>query len=150
MKCNVKERKFIKKGYKRRLRIKGSPYFKEKVRQALKLIKTAGYYDFLKAHIHCIVEINGLTQLRISEATIWANKYAVENPVDAAGRFIQEACYMQIHAEGNYRHEGLIELRSFEKRIDFLKKLREKSRKQDVKRDCDRLIRMWNESLLIY
>ena len=143
-------REFAEKNRKRRLRIKGSLYFKEKVRQALKLVKTAGYYNLLRTHIHCIKEINGLTQLSISEAAIWANRYAVENPVDAAGRFIQEAYYMQLHIEGKYPHEGMIELRSFEKRIEFCKKLREKSREQNVKRDCDELIKMWNESLLIY
>jgi exonuclease III len=133
-----------------RLKIEGSSDFKEKVRQALKLVRAAGYYDFLRNHIRCIKEINGLTQLRVSEATIWANKYAVENPVDAAGRFIQEAYRMKIRSEGKYPHEGIIELKSFEKRIEFLKKLMEKSRKQEVKSDCERLIKMWNESLLIY
>ncbi|MBS7648155.1 MAG: hypothetical protein QXK89_05435 [Candidatus Bathyarchaeia archaeon] len=137
-------------GRRRRLKIEGGRDFKERVHQALKLVRTAGYYDFLKTYIRCIKEINGLTQLRVSEATIWANKYAVENPVDAAGRFIQEAYYMQIHLEGKYPHEGVIELHTFEKRIEFLKKLREKSRKQEVKNECERLIRMWNENLLIY
>jgi len=134
----------------RRLKIEGSLDFKEKVRLALKLVRAAGYYDFFRNYIRCIKEIDGLTQLRVSEATIWANKYAVENPVDAAGRFVQEACRMQIHLEGKYPHEGIIELKSFEKRIEFLKKLMEKSRKQEVKSDCERLIKMWNESLLIY
>ncbi|MCX8171116.1 MAG: hypothetical protein N3E47_03980 [Candidatus Bathyarchaeota archaeon] len=121
------------------------------MRQALNLVKTAGYYDFLKTYIRCIKEIDGLTQLRVSEATIWANKYAVENPVDAASRFIQEACYMQIGGTlAEPYHEGLLELKSFEKRIEFLKKLREKSRKSEVKFACDELLRMWNESLLIY
>jgi len=135
---------------KNRLKIEGSSDFKEKVRQALKLVKSAGYYDFLRTYIRCIREIDGLTQLRVSEATIWANKYAVEDPVDAAGRFIQEAYYMQMHLEGEQMHEGMMELRSFEKRVEFLKKLREKSRKQEIKSKCERLIRMWDENLLIY
>lgn len=138
------------KSRKHHLRIEGSRFFKEKVRQALKLVKTAGYYDFLRTYIRCIKEIDGLTQLRASEATIWANKYAVENPVDAASRFIQEACYMQIRSEGEHHHEGILEFRSFEKRIEFLEKLREKSRKRNVKRECEKLIKMWNESLLVY
>lgn len=137
-------------GGKSRLKIVGSPDFKEMVRRALKLVKAAGYYDFLRTYIHCIKEIDGLTQLKVSEATIWANKYAVENPVDAAGRFIQEAYYMKMHVEGEYPHEGIIELRSFEKRIEFLKKLMEKSRNREVKSECERLIEMWNENLLIY
>lgn len=135
-----------------RLRIIGDPDFKVKVRQALKLIKAAGYYNYLRKYIRCIKEIEGLTQLRVSEATIWANKYAVEDPVDAAGRFIQEACYMQMQLESQQlgSHEGMVELRSFEKRIEFLKKLREKTRKREIKDACDKLIKMWNENLLIY
>ncbi|MEM3479438.1 MAG: hypothetical protein QW702_07320 [Candidatus Bathyarchaeia archaeon] len=145
--------KTVKIGEVHRLRIEGSSDFKAMVRKALKLIKTAGYYDFLRTYIYCIREINGLTQLRVSEATIWANKYAVENPVDAAGRFIQEAYYVQMQLEEERiesYHAGLLELKSFEKRIEFLKKLGEKSRKLEVKNECDRLLRMWNESLLIY
>ena len=133
-----------------RLKIEGSSDFKEKVRLALKLVRAAGYYDFLRNHIRCIKEINGLTQLRVSEATIWANKYAVENPADAAGRFIQEAYYMQMHLEGEQMHEGMMELKSFEKRIEFLKKLRDKSRRREIKSKCERLIRMWDENFLIY
>jgi len=133
-----------------RLKIVGSPDFKDMVRKALKLVKTVGYYDFLRTYIRCIKEIDGLTQLKVSEATIWANKYAVENPVDAAGRFIQEAYYMKIYLEREYPHEGIIELKSFEKRIEFLNKLREKSRNQEVKSECERLIKMWNENFLVY
>ncbi|MEM2455263.1 MAG: hypothetical protein QXN21_04910 [Candidatus Bathyarchaeia archaeon] len=135
-----------------RLRIIGDPDFKVKVRKALKLIKATGYYNYLRTYIRCIKEIKGLTQLRVSEATIWANKYAVEDPVDAAGRFIQEACYMQMQLESQQLrfHEGIVELQSFEKRIEFLKKLREKTRKREIKDACDKLIKMWNENLLIY
>ncbi|MEM1544312.1 MAG: hypothetical protein QW804_05025 [Candidatus Bathyarchaeia archaeon] len=134
----------------RRLRVEGSPDFRARVHEALKLVRVAGYYDFLRTHIKCIREIDGLTQLRVSEATIWANKYAVENPVDAASRFVQEAHYVQMHLEGRQLHEGMLEYLSFEKRIEFLKRLMERSRSQEVKRECERLIRMWDESLLIY
>ncbi|MBS7606643.1 hypothetical protein KEJ14_02225 [Candidatus Bathyarchaeota archaeon] len=142
----------INKSRSLRLRVIGSHDFKTNVRKALKLIKAAGYYDYLRRYIHCIKEIEGLTQLRVSEATIWANKYAVEDPVDAAGRFIQEACYMQMQLENQQSgsHEGIMELRSFEKRIEFLKKLKEKSRRREIKDACDKLIKMWHENLLIY
>jgi len=130
--------------------IEGSGEFREKVQMALKLIEMAGYYDPLKRYILCIKEIEGLTQLRVSEATIWANKYAVEDPVDAAGRFIQEAYYMKIQAEGEQAHEGIMEFKAFEKRIEFLEKLRELSQDEEVKRRCENLIKMWDESLLIY
>ncbi|MEM1587273.1 MAG: hypothetical protein QXX99_06140 [Candidatus Bathyarchaeia archaeon] len=133
-----------------RLKIEGGREFKEKVRRALKLIKAAGYYDFFKTYIRCIKEIGGLTQLRVSEATIWANKYAVEDPIDAAGRFIQEAYYMKMQAEDERGHEGVLEFKSFEKRIEFLKKLMKVSGDEEVRRRCEELIKMWDESLLIY
>ncbi|MBS7641487.1 hypothetical protein KEJ12_07640 [Candidatus Bathyarchaeota archaeon] len=132
------------------LKIEGSRDFREKVKQALNLIKTTGYYDFFKTYICCIKEIKGFTQLRVSEATIWANMQAIEDPIDAAGRFIQEAYYMKICAEGEEVHEGIIEFKTFEKRIEFLKKLMEISQDEEVKRGCERLIKMWDESLLIY
>ncbi|MEM1515616.1 MAG: hypothetical protein QXH24_06165 [Candidatus Bathyarchaeia archaeon] len=134
----------------RELRVEGSGEFREKVQRALELIKIAGYYDFFKTYICCIKEIEGFTQLRVSEATIWANKYAIDDPVDAAGRLIQEAYYMMMQIEGEETSESIIEFRAFEKRIEFLKKLMEISQDENIRKGCEKLIRMWNESLLIY
>ncbi|MEM3696230.1 MAG: hypothetical protein QXQ94_01825 [Candidatus Bathyarchaeia archaeon] len=145
-----KAKEFVDKGYKHRLKIKGDAVFKEKVRQALKLVKTAGYYDFLRTYIRCIVEIDGLTQLRESEASIWANRYAVENPIDAASLFVQKAHHMQEYLEGKLYYGGMAEKRSVEVRMEFLKKLMEKSRKKDVKNECEKLLKIWSESFLIY
>ncbi|NWF86954.1 hypothetical protein HXY32_04000 [Candidatus Bathyarchaeota archaeon] len=90
-----KAKELVDKGYKHRLRAKGSPDFKQKVKQALQLVKTAGCYDFLRTYIRSITEIDGLTQLREADAAIWTNKYAVENPVDAASLFVQKANNMK-------------------------------------------------------
>ncbi|MGQ9530036.1 MAG: hypothetical protein ACUVQX_00620 [Candidatus Bathycorpusculaceae bacterium] len=145
-----KAKEIIDKGYRHRLRIKGSTVFKEKVNQALKLVKTAGYYEFLSTYIRSIVEIDGLTQLRESEASIWANRYAVENPVDAASLFVQKAHHMMEYLEGKLYYGGMAEKRSVEKRMEFLKKLKEKSRKEEVKSECERLLKFWSESFLVY
>lgn len=115
-----KARELISKGYKHRLTVKGSPNFKRKVKQARKLLKTAGYYDFLRTNIRNIVEIDGLTQLREADAAIWANKYAVENPVDAASVFVQKTYQMKEYLEGKPYYGGEAERRSVEKRIEFL------------------------------
>jgi hypothetical protein len=139
----------VKKGHRHRLRVKGSPNFKQKVKSALSLVKTAGYRDFLRTYISSIVEIDGLTQLRESEAAIWANKYAVKNPVDAASLFIQKANHMKEYIEGRLYYGGEAEKRSTEKRIEFLKMLKEKSRKKEVKEECARLLRSWNESVFL-
>jgi hypothetical protein len=145
-----KAKELIDEGYKHRLRIKGNTVFKEKVRQALKLVKTAGYYDFLRTYIRLIMEIDGLTQLRESEASIWANKYAVENPVDAASLFVQKAHHMREYLEGKLYYGGMAEKRSVEKRIKFLKVLKEKTRENKIKAECEKLLKFWDESSLVY
>ena len=137
----------VKKGYMHRLRVKGSRPFKLKVKDALKLIKTAGFYDFLRTYIRGIVEIDGFTQLREADAKIWTNNYAVENPVDAASLFIQKANHMMEYIRGKMYFGGAAEARSVQKRISFLKSLRDKSRNKEVKEECERLLKIWAESV---
>ncbi|MGQ9539240.1 MAG: hypothetical protein ACUVTE_06665 [Candidatus Bathycorpusculaceae bacterium] len=149
-KGEVKEaERLVKKGYKHRLRVKGSPDFKQKVKAALKLVKTAGYYDFLRTYIKGVVEIDGFTQLRESEASIWANKYAVANSVDAASLFIQKANHMKEYLEGKLYYGGEAERRSVKERIKFLEALKKKSRKREVKEECERLLKSWSESVFL-
>lgn len=143
-------KELVEKGYKHRLRVKGSQNFKKKARQALQLIKTADYYDFLRSYIRCILEIDGLTQLRESEAAIWANIYALESPVDAASLFVQKAHHMKEYLEGKLYYGGEAEKRSVQKRIEFIKKLQLKTRKTEIKNECERLLNLWNESFLVY
>jgi hypothetical protein len=144
-----KAKELVDKGYKHRLRVKGSSIFKQKVNQALKLVKTASHYEFLRTYIRSIIEIDGLTQLREAEAAIWANKYAVANPVDAASLFVQKANHMKEYLEGKLYYGGAAEKRSVEKRIEFLKTLKKKSREKEVKEECERLLSSWNESVFL-
>ena len=90
----------IKEGYKHVLTVEGSPKFIQKVKKTLELVKTAGYYELLITYIRQIKEIDGITQLRETEAGIWANKFAVENPVDAASLLIQKVNQMKEYLEG--------------------------------------------------
>jgi hypothetical protein len=143
-------KELVDEGYMHNLTVEGSSDFKEKVNSALKLIKTAGYSDFLKAHIRKIIEIDGITQLRETEAAIWANKFAVENPVDAASLFIQKAYHMKEYLEGELYYGGNAEKRSVAKRIEFLQTLAEKSQDKTVKDECERLLQMWKESSLAF
>jgi hypothetical protein len=143
-------KELIDEGYRHRLRINGSQDFKMKVKHALRLVKTAGLYDFLRTYIRSIIEIDGLTQLREAEAAIWANKYAVENPVDAASLFIQKANHMKEYLEGKLYYGGAAEKRSIEKRMEFLETLKRKSRNKAVREECERLLKLWSESLLVY
>jgi hypothetical protein len=145
-----KASELIGKGHKHRLTVKGSPAFRQKVRRALELVRTAGYYDFLRTYIRRIEETDGLTQLRNADAAIWANVYAVEDSVDAASMFIQKANHMQEYLELKHYYGGEAEKRSVAKRIEFLEVLRTRSREQEVKAECDRLLRLWRDSFLVY
>jgi hypothetical protein len=139
-------RELVNKGYKHSLTVEGSPNFKQKVNQALELVKTAGYYEFLRTYIRKIMEIDGLTQLRETEVEIWANKFAVKNPVDAASLLIQKANHMKEYLEGELYYGGTAEKRSVEKRMEFLEVLKEKSQDESVKEECARLLQMWKDS----
>jgi len=143
-------RELVYKGYKHSLTVEGSPNFKQKINQALELVKTAGYYEFLRTYIRKIIEIDGLTQLRETEAAIWANKFAVENPVDAASLLIQKANHMKEYLEGKLYYGGTAEKRSVEKRIKFLEVLKEKSQDESVKEECSRLLQMWEDSSTVF
>lgn len=143
-------KELVDQGYKHRLTIKGSADFKEKTNQVLELIKTASYFDFLRTYIRRIVEIDGITQLRETEVAIWANKFAVENPVDAASLFVQKAYSMKEYLEGELYYGGNAEKRSVAKRVEFLKVLRDKSDDKNVNEECDRLLQMWKESSLAF
>ena len=135
---------FIAKGYKHRLRVVGSQDFKHKVKEALKLIKAAKYYNFLRTYIRQIREIGGLSQLREAEVAIWANRHAVADPVEAAGFIIQKAQQMKDFLEGKlYYDKG--ELRAVKKRIEFLETLRDTSKKQAVKKKCEETLKRWAE-----
>lgn len=145
-----KAKELIDRGYKHQIRIKGSPEFQQKVKKALELIKTADYYEFLTTYIREIEEIDGLTQLRNADASIWTNKYAVENPVDAASLFIQKANHMKEYLELTHYYGGKAEKRSNTKRMEFLEALKTKSQEKEVIAECERLLKLWRESSLIY
>ncbi len=139
-----KARALIAKGHKHRLRVVGSPDFKRKVEEALKLIRTAEYYDFLRTYIRQIREIGGLSQLREAEVAIWANKYAVADLIEAAGFIIQKAQQMKDFIEGRlYYDKG--EARAVKKRIEFLETLRDRSKDQAVKKKCEENLKRWAE-----
>lgn len=140
----------IDQGYKHNLVVEGDEAFKAKVNQTLDLIKTTGYYDFLRTYVRKIFEIDGITQLRETEAEIWANKFAVDNPVDAASLFIQKAYHMKEYLEGELYYGGNAEKRSVAKRMEFLKTLKDKTSDPTVQKECERLLQMWDESSLAF
>jgi len=88
--------------------------------------------------------------LRETEVAIWANKFAVENPVDASSLFIQKAYHMKEYIEGDLYYGGNAEKRSVEKRVEFLQVLSDRSVDKEVKEECNRLLQMWKESSLAF
>jgi hypothetical protein len=138
----------IAHGYKHDLAVEGTSEFKQKISRILELVKTAGCYDFLRTYIRQIIEIDGLTQLRETEAAIWANKFAVENPVDAASLFIQKTHHMKQYLDGDLYYGGTSEKLTVEKRIEFLAALKNKTDEKEIKDECERLLKMWEESSL--
>jgi len=142
-----KARELLERGYKHRLRVRGSPEFKRQAKEALKLIKTAKHYEFLRTYIKQIVEVDGFSQLREAEVAIWANKYAVEDPVDAAGFFVQKAHQMRKYIEGKLYYGGEAEKKAVEKRIEFLKELQKRSQRNDVREKCEEYVKRWTETV---
>ncbi len=140
----------VDQGYKHNLIVEGTPEFRKQVNHVLELIETAGYRDFLLTYIRMIMEIDGITQLRETEVAIWANKFAVENPVDAASLFIQKAYAMKEYLDGELYYGGNAEKRSVAKRIEFLKTLKDKTSDKNIKAECERLLEMWKDSSLVF
>jgi hypothetical protein len=140
----------VDQGYKHNLTVEGEPEFTQKVNQALELVKKAGSFDFLRTYVRQIKEIDGITQLRETEVAIWAGKFAVENPVDAASLFIQKAYQMKEYLEGELYYGGNAEKRSVAKRIEFLQSLKDKTSDKAVKEECERLLEMWKDSSLAF
>lgn len=145
-----KARKLVESGYKHRLTIKGKPGFKKRAKEALKHVRTAGFYGFLRSYIRRIVEIEGFSQLREAETAIWANMQLLENPIESAGFFVQKAFQMKEYLEGRLYYGGAAEARSVEKRIEFLKALKEKTKDNGVKKECEKLLKRWAESTFVF
>ena len=141
----VKQAKeLIEQGYKHTLQLEGSKVFEIKVEKALALIKTAGYYDFLRTYIRLFREIEGLSQLREEEAAIWFNVKALDDPIDDAGFIIQKAQQMKDFIEGRLYYETA-EIKAVNKRIEFIKTLKQKTDDPNIKQRCEENLKKWTE-----
>ena len=144
-KDEVKQAKtLIEQGYKHDLKTKGTPDFTAKVQKALDLIKTAGYYDFLRTYIRTIREIEGLSQLREEEAAIWYNVKALDDPIDDAGFIIQKTHQMKDFIEGRLYYETA-EIKAINKRLEFIEALKNKTTDPNIKKRCEENLKKWNE-----
>jgi hypothetical protein len=142
-------RALVKQGWKHLLTVKGSEGFRQKVKEAISLVKTAGYYDFLRTYIRDIVEIEGFSQLREAEVAIWANKEILSDPIDAASFFVQKAQQMKDFLEGKPYYGGQGEISAVNERLEFLESLRTKSRHEVVKKRCEEILKNWADSTFL-
>lgn len=129
--------------------MKGSPAFKKKLNEALRLIRLVGYHDFLRTYIRQIEEINGFSQLHEADVAIWATMHMLEDPVDAASYIVQKAQQMKDYVEGKLYY-GVGEMASIEKRIEFLEKLKTKSKNSEIKKKCEELLKKWADSAFTF
>lgn len=141
----TRARELIQKGYKHTLKVEGNPQFKSKMEQVLGLIKTADYRDFLRTYIRQIVEMEGFSQLHEADAAIWANMSMLIDPLDAASYIVQKAQQMKDYLEGNLYY-GTGEIAAIEKRLEFIKALKTKSKSADIRKGCDELLKKWAET----
>jgi hypothetical protein len=141
-----KARALTERGWRHRLRVRGSEEFGQKVREAISLVKEAGYYDFLRTYIREIVEIEGFSQLREAEVTIWANKEILSDPIDAASFFIQKAQQMKDFLADKPYYGGQGEISAINKRLEFLKALKTRSRQESVRKRCEDILKNWADS----
>ena len=142
----TKARELIQKGYKHALKIEGDQQFKNKMEQVLDLVKTADYYDFLRTYIRQIVEMEGFSQLHEADAAIWANMSMLSlDPVDAASYVVQKAQQMKDYLEGNLYY-GTGEIAAIEKRLEFIKTLKTKSKNEKIKEKCEEFLKKWADT----
>jgi len=140
-----KARELIQKGYKHTSAIVGSPQFKKKMHKVMELIRTAGYYDFLRTYLRDIVEMEGFSQLREADAALWANMSMLDDIVNAASYVVQKAQQMKDYLEGKLYY-GTGEIDAIEKRIEFLRILQTKSKSPEVRKRCEALLKEWADT----
>jgi len=144
----MRARKSIEEGHMHRLRVIGQSTFKNKVKETLSLIKKVKYYTILRTYIRKICEIEGLSQLRETEATIWLNNYVLNNPIESARFIIQKTYQMKAYLDGErYYLKG--ELPAINASITFLQKLEEKLINKKMKAQCHETIKQWTEKTIL-
>ena len=144
----IRARKSIAEGNIHCLKIIGQSTFKSKVEEILSLIKKAEYYKFLQTYIRKMCEIEGMSQLRETEATIWLNKYVINNPIESARFIIQKTYQMKAYLDGE-KYYLMGELPAINASITFLQKLEEKLVNEKMKIKCKESIKQWTEDTVL-
>jgi hypothetical protein len=109
---------------------------------------TAGYYDFLITYIRRISQVDGISQLREADATIWLNNYVIKEPFEGARFIIQKTEQMKDYLAGNLYYISR-ETAAIEKSIIFLERLRNNLKDEDLRSKCDGILRQWKEAKIV-
>jgi hypothetical protein len=144
----MKARECVNNGYKHRLTVIGSNDFKEKVKRIKSLLRITDYFDFFRTYIRTIEEIDGISQLRETEATIWLNDVVARKPCDGARFVIQKAYQMQDYLAGKQFYEKG-EMAAIEKSLEFLRLLQEKRIADDLKQQCKFVLDQWTDDQVL-
>ena len=137
----------IRAGYRHEIEVRGSEGFVRAVGEALRLVDLAGYGDDVRAYIRAVVEVEGFSQLRPEEATVWVNSQAARNPVLLASLLVQKALQMRFYLEGRPFYGHICEIKTTQARYEFVRKLKEKCDDERVKRLCDEILMELEASL---
>lgn len=141
-------RQALAEGHKHHLRVIGGSEFKTNVKEILSLIKKVGYYDFLRTYIRKISEVDGVSQLRETEASIWLNNYVVANPCEGARFIIQKSEQMKRYLEGKlYYIAG--ERPALRKSLEFLEKLSDCIEDKCLRAKCEELLKQWTDDRVL-
>jgi hypothetical protein len=144
----MKARECVNNGYKHRLTVIGSNDFKEKIKRIKSLLRITDYFDFFRTYIRTIQEIDGISQLRETEATIWLNDVLARKPCDGARFVIQKAYQMQDYLAGKQFYEKG-EMAAIEKSLEFLRLLQEKRITDDLKQQCKLILDQWTDDQVL-
>ena len=111
-------------------------------------ISTAGYYDFLITFIRRISQVDGISQLREADATIWLNNYVIKEPFEGARFIIQKAEQMKNYLAGNLNNISG-ETVAIEKSITFLEKLKDNLKDENLRAKCEEILRQWKDAKIV-
>ena len=135
-------RRAIAAGYQHSLTVNGDSEFRELVSKIFQFIDLAGYTVLLRSYVREIRQIQGVSQLRETDASIWLNRTVANDAIEAARFVVQKTLQMQAYIEGRPWYI-LGELPAVRGSVEFLKKLREHLVNPETRARCDKAIDEW-------
>jgi hypothetical protein len=137
-----KARVAIASGYKHDLKVVGDTQFNDKISLVIELVELAGYKELLRTYIRELRQIEGVSQLRETDATIWLNPMTLEDPIEGTRFIMQKVFQMKSYIEGAAWYI-MGELPAVRKSIDFLNELRSRLDDEELKAKCSQVIDEW-------